>query len=93
MCKGVVLRDLLAQVGFYVFEQTDGFVSRETLTNAPADLGMRLIFYGVVDGGDQKHRPHVGVFVVAESLFQLSHNVLGDVAHYRSIYRHRSPRC
>jgi len=52
---------------------------------------MRLSIYGVVDGGDQEHRPHFGVFVVPESLFQLAHHVLGDVAHYRSVYWHRSP--
>jgi len=52
---------------------------------------MRLSIYGVVDGGDQEHRPHFGVVVIPESLFQLAHHVLGDVAHYRSVYRHRSP--
>jgi hypothetical protein len=85
------LLDLLAQVGFYVFEQPDGFVSREAFANAPADFGMRLPICGVIDSGDQEHRPYVGFFVVPESLFQLPHHVLGDVAHNSSVYRHRSP--
>ena len=89
--QSYVLWDLLAQVRFYVFQQPYGFVSRESFANAPANFGMRLPLYGVVDGGDQEDRPHVGVFVVPESFFQLPHHVLGDVAHYRSVYRHRSP--
>jgi hypothetical protein len=76
---------LLAQVGFDVLQQSDSFVSRKAFADAPANLGMRLSVHGLIDRGDKEHGPHVGVFVVPESFFQLPHHVGGNVAHNRSI--------